>query len=102
MSDLKSGPQHQNADRKNTKSNSGGVREKLYIPRVMAETMLAATAKSTSVHFGFNHMCRKHNVLFTMEHVERCDEITGCSNIRKFAKKLKEQNIRDLDAEERR
>ena len=56
----------------------------------MAETMLAATANSMSVHFGFNHMCRKHNVLFTMEHVERCDEITGCSNIRKFARKLKE------------
>ena len=74
----------------------------MYIPRIMAETMLAATANSTSVHFGFNHMCRKHNALFTMEHVERCDEITGCSNIRRFAKKLKEQNIRDWDVEERR
>ena len=68
----------------------------------MAETMLAATANSTWVHFGFNHMCRKHNVLFTMEHVEQCDEITGCSNIRKFARNLKEQNIRDWDVEERR
>ena len=56
----------------------------------MAETMLAATANSTSVHFGFNHMCRKHNELFTMEHVEHCDEITGCTNIRKFARRLKE------------
>ena len=56
----------------------------------MAETMLAATANCTSVHFGFNHMCRKHNTLFTMEHVERCDEITGCTNIRKFARRLKE------------
>ena len=64
--------------------------------------MLAAAANSTSVYFGFNHMCRKHNVLFTMEHVECCDEITGCMNIRKFAKKLKEQNIRDWNAEERR
>ena len=55
------------------------MREKLYIPRVMAETMLAATANSTSVHFGFNHMCRKHNALFT-EHVERYDEITSWMN----------------------
>jgi hypothetical protein len=93
---------HQNAIRNNSKGNSGKVREKLYIPRVMAETMLAATANSTSVHFGFNHMCRKHNALFTMEHVEQCDEITGCSNIRRFAKKLKERNIRDWDVEERR
>ncbi len=68
----------------------------------MAETMLVATPNSTSVHFGFNRMCRKHNVLFTMEHMERCDEITGCTNIRRFARKLKEQNIRDWDAEERR
>ena len=52
------------------------MKEKLYIPRVMAETMLAATANSTSVQFGFNHMCRKQNTLFTMEHVEHCDEIT--------------------------
>ena len=56
----------------------------------MAETMLAATANSTSVHFGFNHMCRKHNALFTMKHVEQCNRITGYRNIRRFAKKLKE------------
>ena len=64
--------------------------------------MLAPTANSTSLYFGLNHMCRKHNVLFTMEHVEGCDEITGCTNIRKFARRLKEQNIRDWDVEERR
>ena len=84
---------HQNVVRNNSKGNSGEVREKLYIPRVMAETMLAATANSTSVHFGFNHMCRKHNALFTMEHVEHCDEITGCTNIRKFARKLSRSKI---------
>ena len=64
--------------------------------------MLAATANSTSLHFGLNHMCRNHNVLFTMEHVEGCDEITGCTNIRKFSRRLKEQNIHDWDLEERR
>ena len=64
--------------------------------------MLAATANSTSPHFGLNHMCRKHNVLFTMEHVEGCDEISGCNNIRRYARRLKEQNIRDWDVEERR
>ena len=68
----------------------------------MAETMLAATANSTSPHFGLNHMCRKHNVLFTMEHVEGCDEISGCGNIRSYARRLKEQNIRDWEASERK
>ena len=63
--------------------------------------MLAATANSTSPHFGLNHMCRKHNVLFTMEHVEGCNEISGCDNIRSYARRLKEQNIRDWDASER-
>jgi DNA polymerase III delta subunit len=47
-------------------------------------------------------MCRKHNVLFTMERMERCDEITGCTNIWRFARKLKEQNIRNWDVEERK
>ena len=56
----------------------------------MAETVLAATVNSTLVYFGFNHMCMKHNALFTMEHVERCDGITGCTNIRRFARRLKE------------
>ncbi len=76
------------------------MREKLYIPRVMAEFMLFATANSTSVYFGFNHMCYKHNVVFIKGNVECCDQITGCVNIRKFAKKLKEQNIRDWNVEE--
>ncbi len=61
----------------------------MYIPRVMAETMLAATANSTSVHFGLNHMCRIYKVLFKMEHVEQCDEITSCTNIWRFARRLK-------------
>ena len=56
----------------------------------MAETMLAATANSTSVYFGLNDMCMKYIALFTMEHVERCDGITGCTNIRRFARRLKE------------
>ena len=65
---------HDQQDLKPTsKQRSGERREKLYIPRIMAETMLAVTANSTSPHFGLNHMCRKHNVLFTMEHVEGCD-----------------------------
>ena len=67
----------------------------------MAETMLAATANSTSPHFGLNHMCRKHNVLFTMEHVEECSEIRGCDNIKKYARILKEENIRGWEPEER-
>jgi hypothetical protein len=45
----------------------------LYIPRIMAETMLVATVNSTSVYLGFNHMSPKHNVLFTNEQVENCD-----------------------------
>ena len=60
-------------------------KEKLYVPRVMAETMLAATANSTSTHYGFGHMCRKHNKLFTLEHIENCDEMSGCSNVRRYA-----------------
>ena len=31
--------------------------------------------------------------LFTMEHFETCEDISYLGNIRRFAKKLKEQNI---------
>ena len=48
----------------------------------MAKMMLATTSNSTSIHFGMDHMCRKHNVLFKMVHVEECSEIRGCDNIR--------------------
>jgi hypothetical protein len=67
----------------------------------MAETMLAATANSTSLHFSLNHICRKHNLLFTMEHVEGCKEISVYSYIRRYARELKDRNIRDWEAEER-
>ena len=72
----------------------------MYISRIMAKKMLLATANSTSVYFGFNHMSHKHN--FTMEHIERCDEIIGCATIRKIVKKLKEKYIYHWNVEERR
>jgi hypothetical protein len=30
---------------------------RLYVPRIMAETMLATTGNSTSIHFGMGHLC---------------------------------------------
>ncbi len=68
----------------------------------MAETMLAATSESTTLHFLFNSMCSKHNSLFKMEHFENCDEIFRCSNIRSYTRKSKEQNILKWKADERR
>ena len=70
---------------------------KLYVPRVMAEKMLATTAKSNSIHFDVGHMCHKHNQIFTMEHVEDCDGLLGCNNI--SAKRLKEQHILEWEPE---
>ena len=36
-------------------------KQKLYVPRIMAEMMLASTANSTSIHFGVGHLCHRHN-----------------------------------------
>jgi hypothetical protein len=55
----------------------------------MAKMMLATTANSTSIHFGMDHPCHKHNVLFTLEHIGECDELRNCDNIREFSNKLK-------------
>ena len=32
-------------------------REKIYVPKIMLNMMLAMTTNSTSVHFGTDHMC---------------------------------------------
>ena len=67
----------------------------------MYNMMLGTTINSTSVHFGMDHMCKKHKRLFTLDHVESCDSLTGCQDIRKYANKLKDQHILDWDKEDR-
>jgi hypothetical protein len=67
----------------------------------MLNMMLATTTNSTSVHFGTDHMCWKHKCLFTVEHIEKCDALPGCQDIRKYANKLKDQHILDWDKEDR-
>jgi hypothetical protein len=34
-----------------------------------------------------------------MEHVEKCDGLIGCNNIRSYAKRLKEQHILEWEPE---
>ena len=72
----------------------------LYIPRIMADLMWATTKDSTSVHFGFGHRCHKHGRNFDVEHVRTCSLITGCQDIDKYARMIKEGgNIRSWDQE---
>ena len=72
----------------------------LYIPRIMADLIWATTKDSTSVHFGFGHKCHKHGCLFNLEHIRNCSEITGCTDIARYAKMIKEGgNIRLWDQE---
>jgi hypothetical protein len=47
--------------------------EEIWVPKNMYSLMLATTANSTSVHFGMNNLCKKHNTLFTLDHIESCD-----------------------------
>jgi hypothetical protein len=48
--------------KKNNKVQSKKAYErKIYISRVMANMMQATTSNSTSIHFGFGHMCKDHN-----------------------------------------
>jgi hypothetical protein len=49
--------------------------EKVFIPKIMSEMMLAVTGNGTSTHFGMNHMCHKHKRLFTLDHIETCDTL---------------------------
>jgi len=88
--DAKRVPRDNNNRNQPAESEPVQRKEKLYIPRVMYNMMLATTSNSTSVHFGMDHMCKKHNRLFTLDHVESCDSLTGCQDIRKNANKLKD------------
>jgi hypothetical protein len=67
----------------------------------MYSLMLAVTANSTSVHFGMNHLCKKHNQLYTLDHLESCDALSGCQDIRMYANKLKDLHITQWDKEDR-
>ena len=70
----------------------------LYIPKIMADLIWATTKDSTSVHFGFGHKCHKHGRLFDLEHIGTCDQLSGCPDIAKYAKMIKEGiNIRLWD-----
>ena len=42
---------------KMTKKEQLPRREKIYVPKIMLNMMLATTTNSTSVHFGTDHMC---------------------------------------------
>ena len=63
--------------------------------------MLATTKDSTSINFGMGHHCEKHCTLFTTEHIDQCDELRGCENIARYAKKLKEVHLLDWPKDER-
>ena len=73
-------------------------REKIYVPKIMMDVMLATTGKSTCPTFGMGHKCHKHNRLFTLDHVESCDQLTGCNQIREYANKLKDQHVLEWDS----
>jgi hypothetical protein len=46
-------------------------------------------------------MCQKHKKLFDLEHLRTCDQIEGCPDIGRFAKRIKEgENIRDWEETE--
>ena len=73
--------------------------EKIYIPRIMADMMVATTANSTSIHFGFGDMCTEHKCLFDLKHIQECSLLPGCGRVPEFANKLKETPFIEWDIE---
>ena len=66
----------------------------------MADLIWATTKNSTSVHFGYGHKCHKHDRLFDLENIANCDLLSGCPDIAKYVKMIKEGgNIRLWDQE---
>ena len=67
----------------------------------MTDMMLATTGNGTSIHFGMNHLCLSHNKLYTLEHIGECNRLRNCSDIQRYALRLKKEHILDWEKEER-
>ncbi len=67
----------------------------------MIDIMNATTTNSTSVHFEADHMCKKHQTLFNLEHIKKFEHLSRCHDVRKYANMLKDQHILDWDKEDR-
>ncbi len=65
------------------------------------EVMMSTTGNKTSINFGMNYRCHRHDQLFTLDHIEQCELISGCDDIRKYANKLREQHILEWNSEDR-
>ena len=57
----------------------------LYIPRIMADLIWATTKNSTSVLFGFGNKRHKHYRLSDLEHITKCDLLSGCPDIQRVS-----------------
>ena len=53
-------------------------REKLYVPKIMVDMMLATTGNGTSTHYGMNHLCLSHNKFYTLDHIGKCYRLSDC------------------------
>ena len=71
------------------------------MPKAMMDLMISTTSNKTSINFGMNHMCHRHNQLFTLDHIEQCELLTGCDDIRRYANRLREQHILEWSREDR-
>ena len=47
-------------DNKTTGKEPLPRRDKIYVPRIMLNMMQATTVNSTSIHYGTDHLCKKH------------------------------------------
>ena len=98
--DTSSRPQAATSNRYTDMPPKPKVKLPLYIPKIMADLIWATTKDSTSVHFGFGHRCHLHGRLFDLEHIRTCSLLTGCPDIARYAKMIKEgENIRLWDRE---
>ena len=49
--------------------------KRIYIPKVLSDLIWATTKDSTSIRFGFGHLCHKHKKMFNLDHLQECDQI---------------------------
>lgn len=73
------------------------TRTHYYIPKIMVETMWAATRGRTVVQYGMREHCTLHNATCDEAHITECELFRGVPNVWRHTQAIKDNNLRDWE-----
>jgi len=77
-------------------------RARIYVPMIILNMIASSSKKITLTYFGKDHMCNKHQRLFSLYNIETSDVFKGYSYFRDYPIELKYSYILDSNYEDRK